>query len=244
MTSAWPSHSSSPPPALPTCASRSNLTGLHGRDQRARRPERQHDERRRGRPSPPRSILILLPSASSPRSNGGERGICDIRHATCSFPASLGPYRASHRDLREVGSSILGSVHEPARPSSPTDRITHRCGGQRGRRRGPQSLGLLRSPSPNGALTGCPHQEKPHGMACSCGTVFDLSPPDCWLGSELVRGGGRADLRSGGAGAVGCPRPAAFRDQESVRRVSSDENAPRRPGASRETSFLEKLTGG
>lgn len=43
-------------------------------------------------------------------------------------------------------------------------RLTYRCsgpssgfGGQRGRR-APQSLGLLRNPGPNGALTGSPHQ--------------------------------------------------------------------------------------
>lgn len=172
-----------------------------------------------------------------------------MRHA--HFRRAWAPTAHRISDLREVGSSILGSVHEPARPSSPTDRLAHRCGGpssgfggERGGGGGARKAwDYCETQSRMGPLTGSPHQEKPHGMACSCGTLFNLAPPDCWLGPELVRGGGgRADLRSGGAAAaaaVGCPRPAAARDQESVHRVPSDENAPRRPGASRENSFLE-----
>lgn len=96
-----------------------------------------------------------------------------MRHATGSFPTSLGPLPPSHRDFSEVGSSILGGVHEPAHgPSSPTDKTETHLSMQWpiiGFRRpkgeaGPAKLRIIAKPKTERGLDGLTKETTWHGM--------------------------------------------------------------------------------
>lgn len=158
----------------------------------------------------------------------------------------------SHRSLiceeRWAPFNLGEGVHEPAQPastSSPTKlnpparfaslRFTHRCGGPSSGFGGPGAAGPL---TKLGKIANWlpPSQGKNH-MAWHGSCVdppLNLAPPDCWLGSELVRGGGGGGAagkgrfwRSGAAGSGSCraPETCSIRGQE-VHRVLFDGGAP------------------